>query len=291
VANYLNAWLETRQLAPSTRERYRKPIADFLEYLGNRAELPISNVTPGDVTEWGRRKLALGYSAVTVRTDRKAISPAFAQATREGLLLTNPVTLAEPIDGESEKREPFTGEEVARLTEATAGTEWGTVVRIAAATGLRLGDAVNLQWEDFDLFNGILDIRPEKSRRKKRNLKIPLAGSLREYLAGLGPKETGKLTPGLSRLESKGNGAASKAFLKIMESAGIDSLPVKAEGKGRGFHRKSFHSFRHYFISELGRRGVPSDVSQALAGHSSPAVHAAYKHFDPETLAAAVATL
>ena len=63
------------------------------------------------------------------------------------------------------------------------------------------------------------------------------------------------------------------------------------EGKGRATNSKTFHGLRHSFVSSLLNAGVPQDVRQRLAGHSTAAVHAIYSHHELEALRSAVAKL
>jgi integrase len=289
VKKYVLEWLEGKDLKPRTRARYQKPIKDFIATLGSRAALPLSGVTPADFTAFARARLQSGKSPVTVRTDLKAVGQPFLAAYRAGLILTNPAAGAEKFDATSEQREPFTRQEVEALLAATASTEWETLIGIAAFAGLRLGDAAKLTWGNVDLFSGTLNFRPKKTDRKKRDLCVPIGRRLLEHLKTLSPG--GAEDPIMPELAGKpvgGTHGLSLIFEDIMSKARIDRGKVEAKAGGRAFYRKSFHSLRHFFISELERAGVAPDLRQKLAGHSSAEVHARYTHTDLDTLRKAV---
>lgn len=294
VDAYFEEWLEGRRLAPSTLERYRKPLRDFVAFLGERGQAPIDRITPRDVDAFTGGRIKAGFSAVTVRTDRKALNGPFAAALRQGLIQTNPVARAEPMEATSEEKLPFTRPEVESLLRAAAGTEWETLTALGCFAGLRLGDGAALQWESVDLFKGEFVVRPQKNNqpgRKKRELRLPIAPRLLEHLKTLPTPHEGPLCPTLSKTRIGGTTGLSCQFHKLMEAVGIDPERVEGEGKGRAFNRKSYHSTRHFFSTELERAGVGEDLRMKLLGQTTRAVNVRYTHTEVATLARAVALI
>lgn len=291
VKDYLLDWLEARNLSEGTATRYRKPITAFIDSLGNRAALPITTVTPADVDSFTAARLKAGIAPSTVSVDVKALNVPFNAATRAGLLPWNPVARAAPIEAVKEQRHPFTREEVEALLEACPSEEWKTVVLLGGLAGLRFSDATGLRWENVDLFAGTIAFRPKKTSRQKRDLVLPMAGRLKAHLLTLTRPTDGKgfISPGLAAKRTSGKSGLSVAFGKIMAAAGIDRGTLEAAGgEGRIFNRKSFHSLRHHFISELERRGVAPDLRMKLSGHTTAGAHGRYVHTELETLARAV---
>lgn len=287
---YLLEWLEARNLSEGTATRYRKPIAGFIESLGTRADLPMTNVTPSDVDAFASARLKGGIAPSTVSVDVKALNVPFNAATRAGLIPWNPVARAQPIEAVKEQRQPFTRAEVEALLEACPSTEWKTVVMLGALAGLRFSDATALRWENVDLFAGTISFRPKKTERKKRDLVLPMAARMKAHLLTLERPKDGKgfISPGLASKRTSGKSGLSMAFARIMERAGIDRAALEGAGGGRTFNRKSFHSLRHFFVSELERRGVAPDLRMKLSGHTTAAAHGRYTHTELETLASAV---
>lgn len=287
--DFLRKWLDRRPLSDMTRARYSGAIETFITHLGSKAELPIESISPKDLNDYAKDRLSEGRSPSTIQTDLKILNTPFNSAMREGLILTNPVAAADPIDAASEERHPFTVEEVEKLLRETQGTEWETVIHLAAFAGLRLGDAISLKWGDIDLFKGILTFRPKKTARKKRDLSIPLSERLLAYVKTLPLGESEDLiTPKLASMRSSGKSGLSSSFSRIMERAKIAQSSIKSKGKGRTFNRKSFHSLRHFFITRLEAKGVAPDIRMKLAGHTSERIHGGYSHTELETLRKAV---
>jgi integrase len=74
-----------------------------------------------------------------------------------------------------------------------------------------------------------------------------------------------------------------------MRKSGIVSKSAEAKGKaGRTRLKKTFHSLRHTFISNLANAGVHADIRQKLAGHADERVHQNYTHHEIETLRGAI---
>jgi site-specific recombinase XerD len=55
-----------------------------------------------------------------------------------------------------------------------------------------------------------------------------------------------------------------------------------------GVKERSFHSLRHYFITELVRRGVGLEAVRTLAGHSKLDMTQRYAHATADDLRAAI---
>ncbi len=55
-----------------------------------------------------------------------------------------------------------------------------------------------------------------------------------------------------------------------------------------GLKERSFHSLRHYFITELVRRGVGLEAVRTLAGHSKLDMTQRYAHATADDLRAAI---
>lgn len=288
---YLLNWLETRNLAAGTLARYGSAVRLFIEHLGERANLPFDRITVADVEAFSQARLKAGFSAVTVRTDRKVLASPFGAATRAGLLIKNPVANAETIEATSEEKLPFSRSEIEALLRSAQGTEWETMIHLGAFAGLRIGDAAALTWDSVDLFAGQLTFRPQKTARKKRDLSLPMAARLVKHLATLPTPHRGPICPTLARKSVSGKSGLSEAFNKLMARAGIDSMRVEPTGEGRAFNRKSFHSTRHFFNTELERAGVGEDLRMKLSGQTTAAINRRYTHTEIETLAAAVAGL
>lgn len=152
--------------------------------------------------------------------------------------------------------------------------------------GLRLQDAANLLWENFDSERGTVTFRERKTANRKRvtnpTTTIVLHHDILNWL-GLQTHGVGKarIFPSLYGKKPGSAGGLSNQFSALMCKAKIAvETGRKAKGKGRTFRKLGFHSLRHSMISNLANADVSADVRMAMSGHSSDEIHRRYVHLD-----------
>jgi integrase len=142
-------------------------------------------------------------------------------------------------------------------------------------TGLRVGEAVSLEWSDVYLEPvgsakyGYLCVRKGKSKNAKRN--VSLTARLRDMLT--------------ARHSSRNNewvfpGETESAFL----ATSLNHQHIKVRrllGLSEDF---VIHSLRHTLLTRLGEAGVDAFTIMKIAGHSSITVSQRYVHPSPESL-------
>ena len=295
IEGWLNDWLANKAggAAEGTMLRYRQVFRDFLDHLGpQRASASLASVSPSDVIGFRDRLREEGRAASTCNTViKKVLSVPFEAARKLGYIPVNPVAAVDSLrdrTGKAAGREPFTHEEITRLVETAQG-DWRGAILLGATSGLRLGDVVNLRWENVDGEQGLLRIAMKKTGT---TVVLPVHSDLSQWLAGR-PPGIGKahVFPELAGKRIGGCRGLSAQFREIVEKAGITGRVVTRQGKGRATNSKTFHGLRHTFISQLANAGVSSDISQKLAGHSDAKIHAHYTHHEIQILRAAIEKL
>jgi site-specific recombinase XerD len=72
----------------------------------------------------------------------------------------------------------------------------------------------------------------------------------------------------------------------------VSGIPGAIQARSKaGLKERSFHSLRHYFITELVRRGVGLEAVRTLAGHSNLDMTQRYAHATADDLRAAIEKL
>lgn len=293
---FLETWLarEKSSLAEGTYKRYAGTVAAFLKSLevAGRGDAMLNDIRPDDVETFKAARLAAGIKAATVRADLRSLNVPFAVALRAGKLLSNPVAAVKSPNRVSQSRDIFTATEINLLIKEALESEpeFATAIMLASYAGLRLGDAVKLTWEAVDTVSKTLTLTPQKTARKGRKLVIPIHPLLEAHLLALPMPSDGKapLCPSLCKLETGGHSGLSRKFQAIMRRAGVEQKAISAQGEGRTFNARTFHSLRHSFVSRLQAAEVPPDLRKQLAGHSDDKTHAIYTHTELKTLRAAV---
>jgi integrase len=309
VESWTAEWIrrKARTSSVATMKRYRHNTADFLKWLGaGRACKPLESITALDARRWRELLQDSGRTGKTVLAYTKDVSAIFRAAIREGLISHNPFAGLEAIDtSDSQQRKPFTGEEVGRLLAAAPSEEWRGLVLAAAFTGLRLGDAARMSWAAVDLEAKRISLIPTKTRKKKREVRIPIQPDLLAYLLAAPVAQDSPdapVFPTLAKKTANGRHGLSVLFVELMAAAGVDrgkpSRQVeegaeRAAGRsaGRVTWERGFHSLRHTFTSWLRNAGVSEEDRMALTGHSTRDSHAIYSHADEAALRKAISKL
>jgi len=179
-------------------------------------------------------------------------------------------------------------DELRPLLESADG-ELRTLLCIGTFTGLRLGDAVRLSWDEVDLSRGMLAVVPRKTERTSGQLvAMPLAAPLRAVLDSM-PHRSGPLCPELRAMYERDRAAVSKIVQRHFRKTGIQT-----RGEGPGGRSKTvtgYHSLRHSFASFAALAGWPEAIVREVLGHSSAAVTRKYLHLSNPAMARALPAL
>jgi len=290
VEEYLADWLNSiaARNAPATLERYRNTVKIFVASLNGRAKKPVTSVTPKDIEDFLTWRLNTGVAPKTAIVDLKTLNTAFRRAEAFGTILKNPVAAVRPPKVESSEREVFTSEEVRRLLEATPSLEWQTLILLGYFIGARLGDCVQMKWDNVNPEMGAIIYIQQKTGKQ---VVVPMHFHVIKHLNYLSSfKTTGFLCPNLAAKGSGGKHGLSEGFKRIVKKAGIDPMTVKGKGT-RNFTKRTFHSLRHSFNSALANAGVAEEIRMKLTGHSSKPTNQRYTHLQVAALKKAVGAI
>ena len=301
---FAERWMEAHHddLAESSRFAYRSAIRLFLDSLGPLADKPLSAVQTKDVEAFKASRVAAGKSAQTVDKDLKVVRSIFQAAIDQGQIQFNPsravklTSKKNKAETQRVNREIFKpGELGAILAHATG--EWLTVALLGRYIGARIGDCVQMRWSNVDLAEGVIRYKDQKTGK---DYAVPTHRRLHEHLLSLtSGKESRKfLSPDLAKKVTGGCNGLSAQFIQIMRAAGVDPLEVstksvrQVEGKKpRTLSKRSFHSLRHTYNTELANAEVPQEIRRKLVGHASDDVNDIYTHLDMKLFRGAIEKL
>lgn len=158
---------------------------------------------------------------------------------------------------------PCTKEEMNKIIEATIGDDFFYMLfKVARKTGRRLGEYYQVQVKDVDFDRRVMMTQVLKRRRKimrEAILDDELVYLIKTYIM----RNKLKLDDYLFR----------KVGYRQIQNR-IVSYAKKAEIP----HKVSFHNFRHYFVTELFKKGWTYDKIAKLTGHTSPEALVGYDH-------------
>lgn len=141
---------------------------------------------------------------------------------------------------------------------AFAHTEWhrqlATLLRF---TGVRVEQAMMIEWRHVDLDNATIVIATGKSAQEKRGRIVPISAHLATILAGWGVREGYVVKSG--RSADRARQPRDRDMARVWTRSGVR----EAAWLGR-----PHHCFRKGFISGLKRAGADDEAVKALVGHS-----------------------
>lgn len=150
-------------------------------------------------------------------------------------------------------------------------------------TGLRLGEALALQWADIHLESvanaphGFIRVRDGKTRNAKRS--VPLTGRIHAMLAS---RQTAGHLPWVFTSQCN-DGPLSRFTVRDQHEVLRRALRLPPDAV--------IHSFRHSMLTRLGASGADAFSIMKLAGHCSVVVSQRYVHPSGETIGRAMARL
>lgn len=283
-------YLAVRRTLGYRLARAEKLLAQFLTFVEDRGEEHLTIET------------ALAWATAPANADPSWMSRRLSDVRRFAIHLRgiDPVTQVPPADilpGRSRRATPYlySVKEIAALMSATVilrgshrRATYRTLIGLLAATGMRVGEVIGLDRDDFDAINGILTIRKGKfGKSRELPLHPSTVAALGDYLCRTdrpchSPNAPAfLLSPAGTRLLYTN---VQNTFQRLVRRAGITA--------GSAACRPRLHDLRHGFavntILDAYRDGVDPGARLAILstylGHINPGHTYWYLSASPELL-------
>lgn len=290
------------------RKRGAETVARIKANFGHLLERPMSEISKWDVQKWRVTRIKAGKAKTTLNRDVGALSACLAKAVEWQYLERHPLEGLKPLKTDRAGRVRYlsAAEErslMAALEERensmrqarVRANQWRAdrqremkpdfdeghvdhlrpMVLLTMNTGLRLGEALSLEWSDVNLEEGVLTLRGANTK-SGHSRRIPLNKTARSVLSdwqASGPN-SGLVFParnGQQRLSVR------RAWHGVLAAAGITDF--------------RWHDLRHHFASQLVMRGVDLNTVRDLLGHAQLDMTLRYAHLSPDHRAEAVGRL
>jgi integrase len=265
-----------KQRKASTLADYGSVIQnDLLPHFG--ASTPVADITTLDIENFKSHLLARGLTNRTAQKVLVILPGILGRAKRKGWIERNPAIDAEKLTvRRSEEFRYLTPDEVERVALAADG-DFGQMIRVAAYTGLRMGELLALRWRDVDFVGARLhavrnyvqgaEDSPKSHKRRSVPLSDPAARSLdalsRRKIA-TGPSDLVFISEAAERLSDD---VVRRRFAKALKAAGIPPM--------------RFHDLRHTFGTLAASRGIELVRIQNWMGHADITTTMIYAHYAP----------
>jgi integrase len=264
------------QIAPSTYSNYQTVVRmHVLPALGRNK---LAELTVSDVDKLLSLKADNGLSPSTVRRIRAVLAQCLDQAIRWELVHRNVATLSRSPKMNRREGRTLTPEQARHLLETLQGHHNEALYALMLSTGLRRGEALGLQWNDFDRTTGVLRVSRQLKREGSQLVTTDTKTSLSRRAVNLPAPMLKKLLEHESR---------QRAQVVRLGTAWIDSgyvftssigTPIDPRNLYRDFQKVCRlaglgdwhpHELRHSAASLMLAQGVKIQVVSQVLGHSS----------------------
>jgi integrase len=302
VSEWMLHWLHNiarRKVAETTWEKsYRQKVTSLICPYFERVPLP--ELTEEDIEFWHgqledtvSKRTGRPLSASTIGQAHRIMSTALKAAVVRGKLPRNPCSNVTPPTADEQELQPPTAAEVdavmARCVTWPNGARW----ILAISTGLRQGEALDLEWRLVQLespasvtvewsaaqVGGQRVRKRPKSRKSRRS--VPLPDLAAAALAGHRRSQVRSITADYVFTDRKGRPVHPRADWQDWQNLLADL----------GLPRYRVHDLRHGYATMLLESGVDPRVVQDLLGHSTAVLLQRYQHVRPVLHAAAASAI
>lgn len=268
-------------LKPSTRFSYENRLDNLL--VPRFGDTPLAELTGEILAALDADLAADGLKASTRQKPHIVFRSVVRLAVAAGMLAAMPKLPRIPRAGRKMVR-PFHRDDLDAIL-AKSSPHARLAFALAAFAGLRAGEVRGLRWTDIDLKGNTLTVRRALTRGEETTPKsgdqrvVPIAAPLRLLLEAAEPNRS---NPWAS--------VAVTAFGKPWGESGLNQTFKRAQQRA-GRSGLSFHDLRHFFVTELFRRGVSAPAVQRLAGHAEMSTTQRYADMTANDLRAAIVLL
>ncbi len=245
---YLERWLgdyANGRVKTSTFKRYAELVRVHL--IPSLGHVQMSRLSPQAIERF-YRELAGCVSPTTAHHVAGMLHGSLKQAIKWGIIIQNPADLVEKPKRARYTPVLWTADQARQFINAARGQRHFLLYAMLITTGLRLGEALGLQWADVDLSRGTLLVREGKTASARRAVLMP-EELVRELKAirGVGPVFP-RANPWTIR---------KCYFYPLIEQLGLPRIRL--------------HDLRHLHATFLLSGGVDIATVSARLGHSSKA--------------------
>jgi integrase len=152
------------ELAPRTIESYQSLIKNYM--IPVLEDKKMSEIMQRDIQLILSRATTLGRSEQTKRRIQALTNQIFKNASDNNIIHESPVKNLKKIKRERGKAKPFilSEEEQEAFIDAIADSEYKALFYLIFRTGMRIGEALALEWNDIDFENNKISIRRSVGR-------------------------------------------------------------------------------------------------------------------------------
>jgi len=287
--NYIK---DRRDLRPTTILSYR----EVIKRAGELLDVPINQIKYSDIKHlYSTLRYDKSYKPASIEILNNLLNPTFNMAVRDELIRNNPNTgvYKEVARGPEWKTshkaaldKPSQERFLKYIREKSSYRRWENFFIFLFGTGVRIGEAIALRWEDISFKDRTIEIKRAMYYKKGKYYEglpkteagirtIPMLPEVAQALARenqiakLTKSKTGDIVPGIKGpvfLSSKGTVLYASTVNNTIKNIVNAYNRENPEEEIKYF---SAHQIRHSFCSRLCEQDVNLKVVQTVMGHSN----------------------
>jgi integrase len=289
--DYADKWI--KHTVPATcKQSTLRDYTDILRIhiIPSFGHLKIVDIKRGTVKDFLLSKLNQGYAPSTVSHMRDVISGVLNKAVDDEVITGNPAQRLKAICKKKRSKEidPLSRSEL-KILEDTVREHFQdqyVLFLLLARTGVRIGEALAIQWGDIDFAGRFIDIKrslvrgristPKNGKSRRVDMSLQLQEALQEHMIesrkkgfarGLGALPEYVFLNEAGNLIDKDNWR-HRVFNKVLRKAGLRKIRI--------------HDLRHtYATLRISHGHSVEDVSNQLGHHSPKLTWDVYYHWIP----------
>ncbi len=272
--NYLNAEKDASQ---HTIKNYRIDLREFFKFLDKKKLEEISHL---EIRGFLALLKSSAYSKSSISRKLACIRSFFKFLARENVLKTNPASSVSSPKRDKKLPSFLDPEEVTNLLEAPSKNSWDekrdkAILETLYSSGLRVSELVGLNFEDTDLFSGLLRVRGKGKKERIVPVGEAALKAIQGYLKHRPPKdgEQGFKKP---LYLNRSGGRLTDRSIRRMILKYAQRIALKKE--------VSPHTLRHSFATHMLDRGADLRSVQELLGHQNLTTTQIYTHVTTKRL-------
>src|SRR5688500_5414571 len=293
LEEYLNQFFQhlkyERNVSEHTLRNYLSDLGQFREHLfkiDNRENIPVGEIDHLTIREWMASLHADNKKKTSVARKLASLRTFFQFLVREGVLETNPAKLVATPKIERKLPDTLSMEDAVRFIETPdLNTDLGkrdrAILEFLYATGMRVGELVNLNLKDIDFREKLVRVTGKRKKQRIVPFGEPSLHALMHYLAETRPVFLNNCPPAMrdpqavflnsqgTRITTRSVGRMVDKYIKICAEINRDISP---------------HSLRHSFATHLLDSGADLRDIQELLGHARLSTTQIYTQVSMEKL-------
>jgi len=263
--NFTEGYLRKSKTYKRSYRREETIVKHLTGFFGNK---PLGKITASDIENYRENRLS-SVTNSSVNRETIVLRNMLNTAIKLGKIIQNPMRDIKQYKIQERSIRVLSRDEENKLLEASC-EHLKPIIITALNTGLRLGEILNLKWENVDMDREVITVTETKSSKIRH---IPINNHLKETLKCV------KLTNDKVFCDNNGRPMDSikTAFKNAIRRSGIRYC--------------RFHDLRHTFASRLVEKNVNIVTVKELLGHADINTTMRYAHPAPEYKKQAVEAL